>query len=112
MVYCTVQNVRDIGGLPNESDLPSTTISAILLFACKKVNHEIFVKVEDEQLQPVVDDSTTTKFYTRFYPLGDMNDSFTVNTDSVIVVDEIRTDDDRATLTVSAVDDFIPLLFL
>lgn len=112
MGYCTEDQVRAIGGFGDENDMPTATIETLIDLAAKELNSRINVRVEDEFLYPIDDDTTDTKFYTKYYPIADMYNSFTVGADSVAVTDEPRLDADRTTLTVSDVDALLGIITL
>jgi len=112
MGYCTEDQVRAVAGLGDSNDLATATIETLIDLAAKEVNSRINVRVDDEFLYPIDDDDTDTKYYTQFYPIGDMYNSFTVSADSIAVTDEPRLDADRTTLTVSAVDALLGIITL
>jgi len=105
----TEQSVRDLTGL-SATEASDSVISGVMTQAVVQLNHDActrhrdwlvdFVSTERENLV----DGSNTVFYTRFWPLGDYDDSGEIDT-SDIVAYTIDDDGTRETVTVSSVND-------
>lgn len=106
--YCSIDDVRNITNIAS-TDLTDTQICNLIQFAGYQVNADVQVFREDERVSYISSerendiDGVETIFYTKFYPLGDKNNDFEVDTSDIYVY-TIDGDGTRADYTVSAVN--------
>ena len=113
--YCTIQDVRDMTNL-TVNDISDANICFLISQAGQKLNHDMSVYIEEEYIQNIPRgngvktneiDGTNTTFYTYYYPIGDFNNSFKVDT-SDIKVYQYDTSTDPVTKTELSVDSITP----
>ncbi|GAG89734.1 unnamed protein product, partial [marine sediment metagenome] len=107
-MYCSVDDVRTITNI-STSDLTDTQVCNLIQFAGYQVNADVQVFREDEKIryqsvekQNLMDDTNTT-FFTKWYPIGDKNSDFEVNTSDMEVY-QIDNDGNRITYTLSTIN--------
>ena len=105
--YCEVQQVRDLANITS-SMLDDTAVAKLIEFASQSINSDIQIHVEDEHVEYIdntkqnkIDGSNTT-FYTKKYPIGDLDNDFNVTT-SDIEAYSVDGDGTKTTLTVSTI---------
>lgn len=103
--YCSVANIRSLTALTT-TDVSDADVTTLIGFASEQLNADMNVeefeeKIEyiDETKENLIDGSNTT-FYTKFFPIGDYDNSFVVDT-SDIEVSQVASDGTKTTLTVS-----------
>jgi len=109
MGYCTASQCRMIAGLTTD-DISNEQLNDIIGYATTRINSDIqvleteeYVLQIDSEKENKINGSNTT-FYTRSWPLGDNDNSGTVDTDDVLVWSFDSTGA-RTALTVSSIDD-------
>jgi len=106
--YCTVDEVRQVTNITS-SDVSDTHLATIIQFACTQLNSDINIIEEEESIAYIdstkeneIDGSNST-FYTKNWPIGDINNSFKVTTSDVTVY-QVDSDGNKTTLTTTQVD--------
>jgi len=105
--YCSVEDVRDISSI-SSSQLNDTEVAKLIIFASNQMNAEMQIYHEDEAIgyidstkENTIDGSNTT-FYTKHYPIGDLNNDYNIDENDIEVY-QIDSDSVRTQLTVSSV---------
>ena len=105
--YCSVEDVRDATSI-SSSQLTDTEVAKIITFASNQINAEMQIHHEEEEVTEIDDekendiDGSNTTFYTRFFPVGDLNNDFEVDENDIEVY-SIDSEGTRTTLTVTTV---------
>jgi len=105
--YCTVDDIRNATNITS-SDLSDTQVCNLITFAGIQINADMNIYVEEERVAYITNtksneiDGTNTTFYTRNWPIGDLNDDFSVDSSDVEVF-SYDSDGTRTELTVSSV---------
>jgi len=88
--YCTVDDIRTVTNI-KPSQISDTQLANLIEFAAAQLNSDINVYHEDEVVSYIDEtksnevDGTNLKFFTKHYPIGDMNNDFRVNTSDIRV---------------------------
>ena len=104
--YCSVEDVRDITSI-DSGQLSDTAVAKLITFASNQINSDMQIHHEDEEILYIDDekeneiDGTNTEFYTKFFPVGDLNNDFDVDENDVNVY-SIDNEGTRTLLTVSS----------
>jgi len=107
MGYCTVEDVRNLTNL-TVNDLTDTQLCNLIEYAAHQVNADINVYHEEEVVSYIDNtrgndtNGTNKTFYTKLYPIGDLNDNMTVDTDDLQVYQYLA-DGTKTQLTVSEI---------
>jgi len=105
--YCTVEDIRNMTNI-TASDLTDTEVCNLITYAGVMLNADMQIYEEEEEVEYISNtksneiDGSNTVYYTKHYPLGDLNDDFKVDTDDVKVY-QYEDDGTRTELTVSAI---------
>jgi len=108
--YCSIDDVKEIVDVP--SSVTDISIFKLARIASLQINHDIQVHVYKEKIEYIdniktndIDGSNKT-FYTKHWPIGDMNNDFMVDEDDVKVykVRVVNGEEVETEMTVSSVD--------
>jgi len=104
---CTVEDIRNMTNITT-SDLTDTEVCNLITYAGVMLNADMQIYEEEEEVEYISNtksneiDGSNTVYYTKHYPIGDLNDDFKVDTDDVKVY-QYEDDGTRTELTVSAI---------
>jgi len=124
MTYTTSFKVRQISGL-TEDELADSVLDSLIEYAEAEVQRQINVRAVDEDLNPNLDgtgiDGENKTFYTKHFPIADVNKDSVVdsnditvyvwddeqdeNTKTVVGVDSVTADSGRIVLTTAPSSD-------
>ena len=114
MTYATAANVRVITSLTTD-DISDDDLNTLIGHATAMVNKEISVEEIDELIDSVNAektnkvDGTNTTFYTKYWPIGDIDDDGDVDTSDIRVY-QVNLSADPPTRTALTVATITPLL--
>jgi len=104
--YCTLDDVKSLAEIP--SDIDDETLFKLSRVASLQINHDIQTKIYKERVKLIdniktnIIDGSNKTFYTKNFPIGDMNNDFQVTTEDITVYKVY--DDEETEMTVSSID--------
>lgn len=107
--YCSIDDVKEIIDVP--TSITDIQLYKLIRMASLTVNHDISNRVHREKVDWVSDvktndiDGSNTTYYTKNYPVGDMNDDFTVDEDDIEVYQILNETETELTVSSFNVDD-------
>ena len=106
--YCTVDDIRMVTNI-KPSQVTDTQLANLIEFAASQLNSDINIYHEEERIEYINEtkeneiDGTNPKFFTKHYPIGDLNNDYRI-TISDIKVYEVDSDGLKNEVTVTQVD--------